>query len=88
MIMQGGYVTGCCREYGDYLTFERIADKALIMTDDLIYNEKVSSNRTEALFMALTILFFLLLIWRVNAGSLDLLAAVFSVFSVYSFSTR
>jgi hypothetical protein len=29
--MQGGYVTVCCREYGDYLTFERIAEKALII---------------------------------------------------------
>jgi Ca2+/Na+ antiporter len=50
------------------------------MTDDLIYNERVSSNRTEALFLALTILFFLLLIWHVNAGSLDILAAVFFCF--------
>ena len=77
MIMQGEYVTGCYREYGDYLTFERIADNTLIMTDDLIYNERVSSNRTEALFVALTLLFFTMLIWRMNAGSLDLLAAVF-----------
>jgi hypothetical protein len=62
------------------------------MTDDLIYNERVSSNRTEALFLALTILFFLLLIWRVNAGSLDILAAVFfclfSLFFFYSVNFR
>ena len=47
------------------------------MTDDLVYDERVSSNRTEALFLALTILFFLLLIWREYAVSLDVLAAVF-----------
>jgi hypothetical protein len=49
----------------------------MIMTDDPIYDERVSSNRTEALFLALTILFFILLIWRVNASGLDILAAVF-----------
>ena len=53
------------------------------MTDDLIYNERVSSNRTEVLFLALTIIFFLLLIWRVNADGLDVLAAVFFFFSVF-----
>jgi Ca2+/Na+ antiporter len=49
----------------------------MITNDDLIYHERVTSKRTEGLFLALTILFFLLLIWRVNAGSLDILAAVF-----------
>jgi len=62
------------------------------MTDDLIYNERVSSSRTEALFLALTILFFLLLIWRVTAGSQDVLAAVFfclfSLFFFYSVNYR
>ena len=33
----------------------------MIMTDDLIYDERVSSNRTETLFLALTILFLILL---------------------------
>ena len=75
--MQGGYATVCYQEYGDDLTFERIAEIALMLTDDLIYTERVSSNRTEALFLALTLLFAMLLLWRVNAGSLDLLAAVF-----------
>ena len=36
------------------------------MNDDLLYHERITSNRTEALFLALTILFFLLLVWRVN----------------------
>jgi Ca2+/Na+ antiporter len=62
------------------------------MTDDLIYHERVSSNRTEALFLALTVLFFLLIIWRVNAGSVDVLAAVFfclfSLFLFYSVNYR
>ena len=46
------------------------------MTDGLIYSERVTSDRTEALFLALTLL-FLLLIWRVYAVSLDVFAAVF-----------
>jgi hypothetical protein len=50
------------------------------MTDDLIYHERVSSNRTEALFLALTLLFLLLFLWRVTAGSLDLLAVIFLCF--------
>ena len=75
--MQDGYATVCYREYGDDLTFERIAEIALMLIDDLIYTERVSSNRTEALFVALTLLFAMLLLWRVNVGSLDLLAAVF-----------
>lgn len=62
------------------------------MTDGLIYHEKVSSNRTEALFLALTIIFLLLFIWRVNAGSLDVLAVVFlclsSLFLFYSVNYR
>jgi len=62
------------------------------MTDDLIYNERISSPRTELLFLALTTLFALLLIWRVNAGRLDVLAAVFFflfvVFLFYSVNYR
>ena len=53
------------------------------MTDNLIYNERLSSNRTEALFVALTLLFLLLLIWRANAGGLDILAAMFFFFFVF-----
>jgi len=55
------------------------------MTDDLIYNERISSHRTELFFLALTTLFALLLIWRVNAGRLDVLAAVFFLFVVFLF---
>jgi len=60
--------------------------------DNLIYNERVSSNRTEALFLTLMLLFFLLLIWRVNANGLDILAAVFfclfGLFFFYSVNYR
>ena len=62
------------------------------MTDDFIYNERVSSNRTEVLYFALTLIFFLLLIWRVNVSSLDILAAaffcLFSLFFFYSVNYR
>jgi hypothetical protein len=59
--------------------------RELTMTDDLVYNERVSSNRTEALFLALTTLFFLLLIWRVSTGSLDFLAIAFLCFFIFFF---
>jgi hypothetical protein len=50
------------------------------MTENLIYNEKVSSNRTEILFGALTTLFFVLLMWRTNTAGLDILAGIFLCF--------
>jgi Ca2+/Na+ antiporter len=56
------------------------------MADDLLYRERVSSARTEALFLVLMTIFFLLLIWRVNAGSLDALAvAFFCLFILFLF---
>jgi len=51
-------------------------------TIDLIYTERISSNKTEALFLAFMILFFLLFIWRVNTGSLDILVVAFSSFFI------
>lgn len=51
----------------------------MMMNND-IYNEKVVSKRTEFLFVALTILFFSLFIWRVIASGLDTLASVFIFF--------
>jgi hypothetical protein len=47
------------------------------MTDDIQYHERVSSNRTEVLFLTLMILFVLLFIWRVNGSGLDFLGVVF-----------
>jgi hypothetical protein len=62
------------------------------MADNLLYHERLSSNRTEALFVALSLLFFSLLIWRVTAGGPDLLAAVFfcllGIFLFYSVNFR
>jgi xanthine/uracil permease len=48
---------------------------------DLIYTESISSGRTEALFLALTVLFVCLLVWRVNAYDWEILGIVFAVFS-------
>jgi hypothetical protein len=45
--------------------------------NDRIYTERISSNKTEALFLALMALFLLLLIWRVNTDSMDILSFVF-----------
>jgi Ca2+/Na+ antiporter len=60
----------------------------LIMTDDVIYEERVSSNRTEALFIAFTVIFLLLLIWQVDVGGLDFLAVIFlCFFSLFFFYT-
>ncbi len=64
----------------------------MITNDDLIYDERVTSKRTEVLFLALTILFLLLHIWRVNAAGLDILVAVlfclFGLFLFYSVNYR
>lgn len=51
------------------------------MSDNLLYQERVSSDRTEALFMALTLLFLGLGVWRVAARRLDALAIVLFCFS-------
>jgi len=51
--------------------------------DNHTFNERVYSNRTEALFLVLTLLFLVLSIWRVNAIGLDILTAIF--FGLFSF---
>lgn len=62
------------------------------MTNDVNYGERVTSNRTEVLFLAITIIFFLLLIWRVNVVRLDFLAVLFfclfCIFLFYSLNYR
>lgn len=50
------------------------------MNDELLYHERVISNRTEALFLALTILFLVLFVRRVSVEGLDVLAVVFFCF--------
>ena len=56
------------------------------MKEDQIYEEKVSSAWTEVLFLGLTILFFLLYIWRLNTGGpLFLRVAFFVLFLFFLF---
>lgn len=47
------------------------------------YNEKLSSRRTGLLFITLTILFFLLFVWRVNVCGWDGFAIFFLVLSCF-----
>jgi hypothetical protein len=62
------------------------------LTEKIIYCERISSNRTEALFLALAALFLLLSAWRVTVGSLDALAGAFlfffALFAFYSVNYR
>jgi hypothetical protein len=46
------------------------------MTDARVYEARVSSPWTEALFVGLTVLFSALLVWRVSARGFDILAAI------------
>ena len=61
-------------------------------TNNLIYTESVSSNKTEALFLVLMMLSLLLLIWRVTSDGLDILAIAFTclfiLFLFYSVNYR
>lgn len=55
------------------------------MNENLLYSERLSSKRTEMLFVALLLLFFTLLIWRATAHGLDILAAVFLCLGAFFF---
>jgi energy-coupling factor transporter transmembrane protein EcfT len=55
---------------------------ALNTQDKLIYEEKISSNRTEALFVLLATFFLLLMVWRVNSSGWNFLSIVFLLFLV------
>jgi hypothetical protein len=61
-------------------------------SQDLLYEEKITSNRTLALFLALAATFLLLHVWRVSARGLDLLAGALlilcAVFLFYSVNYR
>lgn len=52
------------------------------MTNSIIYQEQVSSTRTFLLFLVLTLIFFLLFIWRLSAVCLDFLACLLLTFSI------
>jgi len=54
-----------------------------MMMEDFTYEEKLTSNKTEVLFVVLMILFLLLFVWRVLVTSLGVLAIVF--FCVFIF---
>ena len=60
--------------------------------NNLIYTERISSNKTEALFLVLMMLSLLLLIWRVTSDGLDILAVaficLFIIFLFYSLNYR
>ena len=53
------------------------------LTANPVYEERVSSSRTQALFSGLTILFFVLLVWRVSMVSLDAVSVVFFCISIF-----
>lgn len=62
------------------------------MNTHILYYEKISSKRTEFLFVALTLLFLSLFVWRVMGSSVDFLAGIFfffcGVFLFYSVNYR
>src|SRR3990172_10902183 len=62
------------------------------MSSRLVYSERVSSRRTEALFLALTILFLVLFGCRQKARTLDawgiLLLCAFAFFLFYTINYR
>ena len=62
------------------------------MTENLTYTEKVSSNKTTALFVALTLLFLALCIWRAATSGFDpwaiVLLLLFAFFAFYSLNYR
>jgi hypothetical protein len=55
----------------------------MLMTHESAYEERVSSDWTEALFVALTILSLTLLVWRIGTAGLDALGLVFLFLSVF-----
>jgi hypothetical protein len=62
------------------------------MTEDYIYEEKLSSNRTTLLFIILALSFLLLFLWRMMAAGFGWLAIVFFLlfcfFTFYIFNYR
>jgi hypothetical protein len=53
------------------------AAKEGVMSDNDIYEEKLSSRRTEALFWTLSLLFLLLTLWRAGKAHFEILSFVF-----------
>ncbi|MFA9406854.1 MAG: hypothetical protein ACERKX_13670, partial [Anaerolineales bacterium] len=55
------------------------------MSDDHIYEERLSSSKTEVLFVGLTALFLILFIWQLSTYSSSLLSSVLLIFSIFFF---
>lgn len=55
------------------------------MSNNLMYEERISSNWTELLFAGLTLLFLLLGVWRISMRGLNFLGAAFLVITVVFF---
>jgi Ca2+/Na+ antiporter len=53
------------------------------MSESAIYEEKITSNRTEALFLSLAVLFLISFLWRRQAAGLDVLAILFLIFFLF-----
>jgi hypothetical protein len=59
-----------------------------MVTEQIVYEEKLTSLRTEALFLALALVFLALLAWRVMAGGFGAIAAVLLILVLFfSFCT-
>jgi Ca2+/Na+ antiporter len=53
------------------------------MNQDIVYRERISSTRTEVLFLVLTVIFLSLLAWRLASGSLDVLTVAFGALFIF-----
>ena len=53
------------------------------MPDNSLFEEKISSVRTEVLFVALALLFFALLYWRLIATGLGIIAGILLLLSLF-----
>lgn len=52
-------------------------------TEGFPYSERINSNKTEALFLSFTALFFLLMLWRLTTINFDWLAVIFACFFIF-----
>jgi hypothetical protein len=76
------YVIAYCQGYGNRSGWGMLMGKNNRKMDGLVYTEKITSKRTEAIFLGLMILFILLLLWRLNAQNWDILGIVFACISI------
>lgn len=53
------------------------------MSREDVYEESISSKKTENLFMGLMFIFFFLFVWRVNISGFQSLAFIFLFFSLF-----